>query len=134
MKVVILGLSYFGLQCAEVLHRAGCQLSLIDRNPNAFNRLAADVQALQVLGTGIDEDVLKKAGVGDAELFIAATGSDNANLMAAQVAKVVFGTPRCIARMHDQNNGALFSSLGLVETICPTYDAARAVEASLPRK
>ena len=133
MKVVILGLSGFGVQCAALLHTAWHQLALIDKNPAAFNRLPPGLRAAHILGTGIDEDVMKKAGVGDAELFIAATDSDNANLMAAQVAKVVFGTPRSIARVHDHHNGALFSSLGLIETVCPTYDAARALEASLGR-
>ena len=99
MKVVILGLSSFGVQFARLMHETGHQITLIDRNPVAFGRLPRSVSALHVLGIGIDQDVMRKAGVDQADVFVAATNSDNTNLMAAQVAKVVFNIKRSSYRL-----------------------------------
>ena len=131
MKIVILGLSRFGVQFAELMRAAGHQLSLIDRNPESFRRLPQGFPATRVLGIGIDEDVLRKAGTDRADLFVAATDSDNTNLMAAQVAKVVFNTKRSVARVHDHNRADIFNSLGLIEVICPTLEAAKALGQTL---
>ena len=133
MKIVILGLSRFGVQFAELVRQAGHTLSLIDRSPEAFNRLPVQFQAARVLGIGIDQDVMRKAGVDQADLFVAATDSDNTNLMAAQVAKVVFNIKRSVARVHDSDSADIFNSLGLIEVICPTQDAARSLGASLAK-
>ncbi len=132
MKIIILGLSRFGLQFANLMLQAGHQLSVIDRNPAAFERLPKDFPANLVLGIGIDEDVMRKAGIEDADLFVAATDSDNTNLMAAQVAKVLFNIKRSMARVHDEARAELFSQLGLIETICPTFDAAKALSQRWP--
>lgn len=133
MKIVILGLSRFGLQFAGLVLADGHQVALIDRNPASFNRLPAGFAATRVLGSGIDEDVMRKAGVDRADLFLAATDSDNTNLMAAQVAKVVFNIKRSIARVHDQNHTNTFTALGMIEVTCPTFSAAQALEQSLAK-
>ena len=127
MKIVILGLSRFGLQVAGMMRTAGHQLALIDRDPDAFTRLPPAFVSTRILGIGIDQDVMRKAGIEQAELFIACTDSDNTNLMAAQVAKVVFNIKRSIARVHDEDRADIFNAMGLVEVICPTQDAARAL-------
>ncbi|MBI1801691.1 MAG: TrkA family potassium uptake protein [Chloroflexi bacterium] len=131
MKIVILGLSRFGVQLAQLLSRGGHELALIDRNPDAFERLVKNFPATLVLGIGIDQDVMRKAGVEHADWFVAATDSDNTNLMAAQLAKVVFKTPRCVARVHDEARGEVFKELGLIEVICPSLDAAAALSQSM---
>jgi trk system potassium uptake protein TrkA len=127
MKIVILGLSRFGVQFARLMHEAGHQLTLIDRNPSAFGRMPLTISAQHVLGIGIDQDVMRKAGVDQAEMFVAATDSDNTNLMAAQVARVVFSIRRSVARVHDRDRAEIFNSLGLIEVICPPLDAAQAL-------
>ena len=134
MKIVILGVSHFGAQFARLMRDAGHQLTLIDRNLDAFDRLPKNFSAVSVLGIGIDEDVMRKAGVGQADLFLAATDSDNTNLMAAQVAKVVFNIKRSVARVHDPDRADIFNSLGLIEVICPSLDAARALGRTLTDK
>lgn len=131
MKIVILGLSRFGVQCAELMQAAGHPIALIDRNPDAFRRLPKGFTAARVLGIGIDADVMRKAGVDTADLFIAATDSDNTNLMAAQVARVVFNIKRSVARVHERKNADIFNALGLIETVCPTYDAAQVLTKTL---
>ncbi len=133
MKIVILGLSRFGVQFAGLMQQAGHTLSLIDRDLEAFNRLPERFPGKQLLGIGIDQDVMRKAGVDEADLFVAATDSDNTNLMAAQVAKVVFNVKRSVARVHDGDRALIFNTMGLIEVICPTLDAARALGASVAK-
>jgi len=127
MKIVILGLSRFGLQFARLMSEANHQIALIDRNPASFGRLPRGIAAHHVLGIGIDQDVMRKAGVDQADVFVAATASDNTNLMAAQVAKVVFNIPRSIARVHDSDRADIFNSMGLIEVICPSLAAAESL-------
>jgi trk system potassium uptake protein TrkA len=129
MNVVIVGLSRFGLQCAKLLQQQNHHVAVIDRRQEAFNRLPASCEA--VLGMGIDQDVMRKAGTDQADLFIAATNDDNTNLMAAQVAKVVFNVKRCIARVRDEGRGQVFHEQGLIEVICPTLMAAKTVANSV---
>ncbi len=134
MKVVILGLSRFGLQFAKLMQDGGHQLALIDRNPSAFEQLPHGFAALHVLGIGIDEDIQRKAGVDHADLFVAATDSDNTNLMAAQVAKIVFNVTRSVARVHDEDRADIFNGLGKIEVICPSLDGAKHLMQSLATK
>jgi trk system potassium uptake protein TrkA len=133
MKIVILGLSSFGIQFAHLMQAAGHVLSLIDRDPDAFSRLPEDFPAQRLLGIGIDQDVMRKAGVGEAGLFVACTDSDNTNLMAAQVARVVFNIKRSVARVHDADRAQVFNSMGLIEVICPTLDGAKALESTVQK-
>ena len=123
MKYVILGMSRFSVQLARLLAEQKHTLTVIDRNPEAFRRLGKEFPAQYVLGIGIDESILRKAHIEQADAFIAATDSDATNLMAAQVAKEVFEVKRCIARVHDESRVELFNSMGL-EVICPTLQAA----------
>jgi trk system potassium uptake protein TrkA len=131
MRIVVLGLSRFGLQFAGLMRQAGHQIALIDRNPLAFDQLPHGFPAQRVLGIGIDEDVQRKAGVDHADLFVAATDSDNTNLMAAQVAKVVFNTRRSVARVHDEDRATIFNGLGLIEVICPSLEGAQRLARTL---
>ncbi len=70
-------------------------------------------------GTELDESVLKRAGIGEADAFIALTQGDNRNVMAAQIAKHIFNVPRVICRIYDPLRQELYSTLG-IETFSPT--------------
>ena len=126
-----MGLSRFGVEFAKLMQAAGHQVAVIDRDPQAFERLPHGFQAQRVLGIGIDEDVQRKAGVDHADMFVAAADNDNTNLMAAQVAKVVFNTRRSVARVHDGDRADIFNALGLIEVICPALEGAKRLAQSL---
>lgn len=119
MKFVILGCGRVGARIAVMLDRLGHEVAVIDRYPDSFKRLPADFGGRTVLGTGIDEDVLKNAGIETADVFAAVTNGDNTNIMASQVAKELFNVPRVIARIYDPLREETYHALGL-ETICPT--------------
>lgn len=119
MKVVIVGCGRVGARIATTLDEQGHDVSIVDLQTAAFRRLHADFAGRAVTGTGIDEDVLRSAGITEADAFIAVTNGDNRNLMAAQVAKEMFGVERVAARVYDPVRAETFSRMG-VETICST--------------
>jgi trk system potassium uptake protein TrkA len=127
MRVVIVGCGRVGAHLARSLVKKGCQVSVIDRNSSAFVRLGGDFPGSLVLGTGIDEDVLRKAGIEQTDVLIAVTNGDNTNIMAAQVAKEIFGVPRAICRIYDPLREEIYRDLGL-ETTCPTILGATRIE------
>ncbi len=94
-------------------------MTIIDRNQDSFARLGASYSGVMVLGTGIDEDVMRKAGIEQADAFVAVTNGDNTNAMAAQIAQLVFKVPRVVARLYDPIRDETYKTLGL-ETVSPT--------------
>jgi len=119
MNTVIMGCGRVGARLAALFDRTGHHVTVLDRQPEAFARLPGDYRGNTRLGTGIDEDVLRAAGIESADLFLAVTNSDNANIMAAQIAKLTFRVPRVVVRIYDPDREDTFHQMGL-ETICPT--------------
>lgn len=119
MRIVIMGCGRVGSQLAAQLYREGHTVSVIDMSAKAFVRLPDDFGGLTVIGTGIDEDVLRSAGIEAADAFVAVTEGDNRNIMAAQVAREIFGIPEVVARIYDPGREAIYRELG-IDTICPT--------------
>lgn len=120
MKVVILGCGRMGAHLARRLDREGHTVVVIDRTSDSFARLGSDFHGKMVLGTGIDEDILRRAGIENADAFVALSNGDNTNAMAAEIAKLVFHVPRVIARLYDPVREDTYHTLGLMETVCPT--------------
>lgn len=123
MKVIIMGCGRLGAHLAQRLIRAGHEVTVIDRNSDSFARLGSDFPGTMILGVGIDEDVLRRAGIETADAFIAVSNGDNTNAMAAQIAKLVFNVPHVVARLYDPVREETYHTLGL-ETICPTVMAS----------
>lgn len=131
MRIVILGCGRVGARLATALDREGHSVSIIDRNPDAFRRFLDESFGGQVIvGVGIDEDVLRRAGIEGADVFVAATNLDNVNAMAGQIAQHVFKVPKVIARMYDPFREELYQAIGLT-TVCPTTEGARVVKSML---
>ncbi|MHB0869199.1 MAG: potassium channel family protein [Chloroflexota bacterium] len=124
MKAIIMGCGRVGSRLANVLDAEGHDVTVVDLNARAFRRLRQDFTGSTVLGTGIDEDVLRRAGVEQADVFVATTEGDNRNIMSAQIALKVFDVPMVIARIYDPGRADIFDKLGL-KTYCPTLVGAR---------
>lgn len=124
MRIIILGCGRLGAHLARRLDREGHAVTIIDRNGESFARLGSDFRGTMVLGTGIDQDILRRAGIEQANAFIAVTNGDNTNAMAAEIAKLVFHVPRVVARLYDPVREDTYHTLGLMETVCPTLIGA----------
>ena len=123
MKVVILGCGRVGATLASRLEQAGHDITIIDVSTDAFQRLDPKFKGERIQGNGIDEEVLKRAGIETADAFAAVTNGDNRNIMASQIAKEIFNVKRVICRIYDPLRQKTYEDLGL-ETICPTIIGA----------
>jgi trk/ktr system potassium uptake protein len=119
MKIVIVGCGRVGSRMARALDEAGHDVSIVDERVSAFDRLGEHFRGDMVVGTGIDETVLRLAGIEGADCFASVTNGDNRNIMAAQVARTVFKVPRVITRIYDPIREQVYREFGM-ETICST--------------
>jgi trk system potassium uptake protein len=119
MKVLIMGCGRVGARLASLLDEDGHEVTVLDNDTYSFRRLPPSFSGTALFGNGTDEEALKKAGIEDADLFVAVTQGDNRNVMACQVAKHIFKVPRVVCRIYDPLREEMYSALGL-ETISPT--------------
>jgi trk system potassium uptake protein TrkA len=133
MKVVIMGCGRVGAELAALLDREGQQVTILDIDPDAFGQLPLDFKGSCVVGNGIDQDVLRRIGLAEADAFVAASPGDNRNVMASQIAKHIFGVGKVVCRIFDPIREELYHSLGL-ETISPTREVARLLKGALERE
>jgi trk system potassium uptake protein len=126
MKVVVMGCGRVGARISNLLDHGGHRVTVIDTDSRAFRRLPADFKGNTVIGTGIDEDILRTAGIESADAFVAVTNGDNRNIMAAQVARHVFNVPEVVCRIYDPVREDAYRRLGLT-TVCPTTTIAAQV-------
>jgi trk system potassium uptake protein len=119
MKILIMGCGRVGARLASLLDEDGHEVTVLDNDTYSFRRLPPSFSGTALFGNGIDEEALKKAGIEDADIFVALTQGDNRNVMACQVAKHVFKVPRVVCRIYDPLREEMYSALGL-ETISPT--------------
>jgi trk system potassium uptake protein len=131
MRILVLGCGRLGARLAMDATREGHEVAIIDKSPSSFSRLPSDLDAVIVLGTGIDEDVQRAAGVETVDTFIAVTDNDNTNIMAAQVAKKIFNVKNVLLRVYDPARAETYQGLGLT-VICPTRLVADVIEQELP--
>jgi trk system potassium uptake protein TrkA len=103
---------------ATALARQGHNVTIIDQNPDAFRRLKNYTGDTEV-GNGLDPDVLRRAGIEQADVFVTVTNGDNRNITAAQIAQEIFKVPKVLARIYDPMRAAAYQELGL-NTICTT--------------
>ena len=130
MKVVIMGCGRVGARLAGLLDIEGHSVSILDLDDYSFRRLPPDFGGNALVGNGTDEDALKKAGIEEADAFIALTQGDNRNIMASQIAQHIFNVPRVLCRTYDPLRRELFSTLG-IETFSPTVIFAQMLKEQL---
>ena len=119
MKVVIMGCGRTGARLAGLLDADQHQVTILDTDTYSFRRLPPDFGGAALLGNGIDEESLKKAGIEEADAFVALTQGDNRNVMAAQIARHIFNVPKVICRIYDPIRRELYNTLG-IEAFSPT--------------
>jgi len=124
MRYLIVGCGRVGSTLARRLMRAGHEITVVDENPAAFRRLGRNFNGQQVLGTGIDVDVLTRAGAASADGFAAVTQGDNRNIMAALIAQEHFKIKKVVARIYDPERSQMYREFG-ISTICPTTVGAK---------
>jgi trk system potassium uptake protein TrkA len=130
MKYLIVGCGRVGSTLAKLLAAEAHEVTVVDENPAAFKRLGHHFGGRVEVGTGIDYDVLVRAGAESADGFVAVTDGDNRNVMAALIAQRMFSIKKIVARIYDPPRGQLYRELG-IETVCPTTIGAKIVRDKL---
>lgn len=119
-----MGCGRVGAQLAAMLDAEGHKVTVLDVDAYSFRRLPEGFGGEALGGDGTDENFLRKAGIEDADAFVAVTQGDNRNVMGAQIAKQVFNVSRVACRIYDPLREEMYSTLGL-ETISPTIVGAQ---------
>jgi trk system potassium uptake protein TrkA len=124
MRVIVVGCGRVGSQLATLLSVEGHDVVVIDRDPGSFRRLGTAFNGMTVVGLGFDEEVLEAAGARGAGAFAAVTDLDNSNLMAAEVARKLFGVKHVVARLYNPDRERTYQQLGL-DHVCGTTIVAQ---------
>jgi trk system potassium uptake protein TrkA len=122
MKAVVIGCGRVGSSVALELARDGWDVTAVDETEEALNRLGEHWEGAFVLGHGMDLDVLRSAGVEEADAVVVSTNGDNTNLVVGQLAAKRFQVPSVVVRILDPARANLYSDLGL-NIVCPTQTA-----------
>ncbi len=102
MNIIILGAGQVGSSVAENLSSEANDITLVDTNTDLLNDLSDRLDIQTVVGHASHPDVLKQAGISDADMLVAVTNSDETNIVACQIAFSLFRTPTKIARVRSQ--------------------------------
>jgi len=114
---------------ARTLLDSGHDVALIEKREDVVEKLAQELpaRALVIMGDGCDASFQEDAGVSRADVFVSATGDDDDNLVACQLAKVAFAVPRAVSRVNNPKNEHIFNALG-IEAISSTNIISRMIE------
>lgn len=124
MKVIIVGCGRVGSKIALEMWEEGHEVSVIDRNPLAFDRINGIFNGEMIIGTGIDEDTLANAGIEKAQAVISVAKGDNTNIMVGQIARFIFKVPRVIVRIVDPKSKRFYEEEVGLTCYCPTEVSA----------
>lgn len=135
MKIMIMGCGRVGAWLAGMLDAEGHDVTVLDREAYSFRRLKflkleEEFKGKALVGNGTDQDVLKRSGIEEMDVFIALTQGDNRNLLACQIAKHSFKVPRVICRIYDPLRQEMYTSLG-IESLSPTTTFAQMLKDKL---
>jgi trk system potassium uptake protein TrkA len=126
MRAVVLGCGRLGGRVANMLDVEGHQLAVIDRDPEAFEKLRPSFSGETIVGFGYDRHVLESARIDRADAFVAATTGDNRNIVAALVAKRRFRVPIVAARIYDPDRAHIYLRQG-IRTVSPVEWSAHRI-------
>ena len=122
MKALVIGCGRVGSSIALQLDREGWEVTAVDEKEEALTRLGDHWNGGFVLGHGMDIEVLREAGIEDADAVVVATDGDNTNIVIGQVAQKRFGIQCVVVRILDPARADFYAGRGL-RTVCPTKTA-----------
>jgi trk system potassium uptake protein TrkA len=122
MKAVVIGCGRVGSAIALQLAAEGWDVTCLDEKEEALNRLGVGWRGGFVVGHGMDIEVLREAGIEDADAAVVATDGDNTNIVIAQVVQKRYGIECVVVRVLDPLRADFYAKRGL-RTVCPTQTA-----------
>ena len=109
----------------------GChEVTVIDKNPEAFYKYPPGEKARTFVGLGFDRDVLEEAGIKEADAFVAVSSGDNSNIVSARVALERYHVPKVIARIYDPRRAEIYEQLN-IPTVATTKWGVKQIQLML---
>jgi trk system potassium uptake protein TrkA len=130
MRAIVIGCGRVGSAVARELDIAGWDVIAVDEDEDALGRLGEGWTGGFVVGHGIDQHLLREAGIETADAVVVSTNGDNTNLVIAQVAQKRFNVTTVIARVMDPARATWYAEQG-VRTIYPTLQAISMFESAI---
>ncbi|MGB9937787.1 MAG: potassium channel family protein [Methanobacterium sp.] len=127
MKILILGCGKLGVNLASSLIKEKHDVTLIETNIDKCKIAANGLNTVVIHGNGTYSEVLEDAEVEDSDVFIAATGNDNTNLMASCLARD-YKVPKIISRLIDPHHKSVFEEAGINNLIIPEIIVANHIK------
>jgi len=135
MKALVIGCGRVGSSIAVQLQSEGWDVVVVDENEDALSRLGDHWPGAFLVGHGIDTDLLREAGIEEADAVIASTDGDNTNIVIGEVAQKRFDVKCVVVRVLDPARAEFYAARGM-RTVCPTQTAidslAQIVRAEVP--
>ena len=110
VKALVIGCGRVGSSIALELHREGWEVTVVDENEDALSRLGEGWPGTFIVGHGMDADLLRDAGIEDADAVVVATDGDNTNIVIGQVAKKRFDVQCVVVRVLDPARAKFYAS------------------------
>lgn len=127
MYIVIMGSGRVGLNLASSLVAGGHDVTLIENDSKLCNNFASELDALVICGNGANIKTLNESNISDADVFVAATGNDETNLLSCILVKE-YKVPKIIARVSNPDHEEAFRKVGIHHVISPELTAAGYLE------
>ncbi len=121
--VIIMGGGRIGLNLASAMVDANFDVTLIEKDPELCRKVSSTLDIKVICGRATDIKILENAAISNADVFVATTGNDEANLLACVLAKD-FNPKKIIARIGDSKHEDDFKKFGIDTTINPELTAS----------
>lgn len=128
MKIIVVGCGRFGAELASRLFQAGHEVSIIDRYSKAFARLPNNFAGRLNEGDAINQDILHRAGIEEADTLAVVTDSDVVNAVVGHLAQSYYHVANVVARNHDPAYRPIFEAYGLQSVSAMSWGAQRVEE------
>ena len=132
MYIIVVGGGEVGFHLVRSLLQNDHEVLCIEKDPERCALIAEELGSVISRGDGCEAAPLEKLGAGRADILVAATGEDEDNLVACQVAKHKFNVSRTIARIHNPENKVIFELLGVDDTVSSTEVILAQIEQEMP--
>ena len=127
MRYVVIGCGRAGGELAKRLSQRAHEVSVVDQTAEAFENLGPDFRGRTIEGEVLNQHVLRRAGIEQADGLAAVTDSDSVNAVVAHAARAIFHVPNVVARNYDPRRRPLFEAFGL-QVISSTGWGAQRIE------
>ena len=132
MYIVIMGGGRVGLRLAISLVKVGLDVTLIENDSDLCSNAASELDAMVICGNGTDIKTLLEANIAEADVFVEATGNDEANLLSCILVKD-YKIPKVIARVSNPDHDEAFRKVGIDIVVSPELTAAGYLEKLITR-